>query len=68
MLEESHGSLAGFDVGHMRAENLYALHLMLNHENLRDMNFGQEGRRLSARGARSPESSVRGSCKQSRKN
>jgi hypothetical protein len=26
----------------MRAENLYALHLMLNHEKLRDMNFGRD--------------------------
>ena len=42
MLEENHGSFAGFDVRHMRAENLYALHLMLNHEKLRDMNFGRD--------------------------
>ena len=42
MLEEHYGSFAGFDVRHMRAENLYALHLMLNHEKLRDMNFGRD--------------------------
>ena len=42
MLEKHHGPFAGFDVRHMRAENLYALHLMLNHEKLRDMNFGRE--------------------------
>jgi hypothetical protein len=41
MLEEHHGSLAGFDVGHTRAEHVYALHLMLNHEKLRDMKFGR---------------------------